>query len=409
MSEMENRTQILRKRCLERKTLIGAWDSDPRLVARSWKNTEDISSWAIRRGMLTHDLLAWTELALDDLELLVGRLAPDCPEWKAERETAREYLSIHAPHIYTPGQSGHCQLDLSRLLAVGVGQLGKEIEQAARGFEGAQQETLQAFLIALTGLQRMAENAAEAAQQAGTSAQGSRRAELVEMAAACRHIAFAPPATFREALQLAYLAILGCQVADRAWLVSPGHLDRILWPFYQADLAAGRITPEMALLLIEGLYVLLNENIPDGLAVSVMVGGRDEQGRDLTNPLSYLCLEALRRTKLVYPTVGICWHPGTPDDLVALAIDLIAQGCPNPAFFGDETIQRGLQLYGVPPQESWNYVNSTCVEITPVGSSNVWVASPYYSTCKILVDEIAAQVQTGQPAETFAVFMDGYH
>ena len=32
----------------------------------------------------------------------------------------------------------------------------------------------------------------------------------------------------------------------------------------------------------------------DGLAVSVMVGGRDAAGNDLTNELSYLSLEALR-------------------------------------------------------------------------------------------------------------------
>ena len=43
------------------------------------------------------------------------------------------------------------------------------------------------------------------------------------------------------------------------------------------------------------------------------------------------------------------------------------------------------------PGESWNYVNSTCVEITPCGSSNVWVASPYYSLPQILLDEIQAQ------------------
>ena len=66
-------------------------------------------------------------------------------------------------------------------------------------------------------------------------------------------------------------------------------------------------------------------------------------------------------------------------------------------------------MYGVPPEESWDYVNSTCVEITPVGASNVWVASPYFSTCGILLDEIAAQVQSrAAGATTYAAFLDGY-
>ncbi len=423
MPLVDNRTLTLRTRCMERKTLIGVWDSDPRLVARSLRSTAEVTPWATRRGMLTRDLLSWTTFALDDLELLVGRLAPDQPEWVEERAAARLYLQEHAPNVFTPGQSGHCQLDLSRLLMLGIDGLHAELSQAMEDSGPQQHIVLHSFLLALEGLQEMVKNAARTADQASAYAnesrrdelaemaagpQGSRRDELAEIAAACWNIAHHPPATFLEALQLSYLAILGCQVADRAGLVSPGHLDRFLWPYYQADLAAGRITPQQGLLLVEALYLLLNENIPDGLAIAIMVGGKDASGNDLTNPLSYLCLEALRRTRLVYPTVGICWHPGTPEELSALAIDLIAQGCPNPAFFGDETIQRGLRMYGVPPEESWDYVNSTCVEITPVGASNVWVASPYFSTCGILLDEITAQVDSGQPAGTYEAFLDGY-
>lgn len=408
MPTSTDRTLTLRERCLERKTCIGIWDSDPRLVMRSLQNVPASLSWTLQRGWLTRDLLAWTSFALDDLELLVGRLAPDQPGWAEERESARAWLSQYAPTVYTPGQSGHCQLDLSRLLGLGIDGLHEEIDSRLASSDTQKREVYQSFRLALEGLQTMVLHAAETAEQAREGAGSTRVAELEEMAAACLRVAHHPPATFREALQLTYLAILGCQVADRAWLVSPGHLDRVLGAYYQADLDAGRTTPEAALELVEALYLLLNENIPDGLAVSVMVGGQDEQGRDQTNSLSYLCLEALRRTRLIYPTVGICWHPITPADLTALAIDLVARGCPNPAFFGDETIQRGLQMYGVPPEESWEYVNSTCVEITPVGSSNVWVASPYFSTCGILVDEIAGQSQTGQVAQTYEAFMERY-
>jgi formate C-acetyltransferase len=124
--------------------------------------------------------------------------------------------------------------------------------------------------------------------------------------------------------------------------------------------------------------------------------------------LSYLCLEALRRTGLVYPTVGVCWHEGTPADLTRLASEIVADGCANPAFFGDETIQRGLRSYGVPAEESGNYINSTCVEITPVSSSNVWVASPYFSTCGILREEVAAQAASDAPVRDFSSFLACY-
>lgn len=200
---------------------------------------------------------------------------------------------------------------------------------------------------------------------------------------------------------------MGIMLGDSVSLVCPGHLDRTLQPFYDRDVAAGVLTRGRALKLLEAFYILINETVPYGLAVAVMVGGRDARGRDVTNDLSYLCLEALRKTRLVYPTVGVCRHTGTPQPLLDLATEIIAEGCPLPTFFGDETIQKGLRYYGMPAEESCNYLNSTCVEISPVGSSNVWVASPYFSTCAILLDEIEAQVGEDE-APTFGSFLEGY-
>lgn len=408
-----NRVTQLKARCLDRKSPTNPrggtipWDGDPRLMARSLEASSHEPSWTTRRGLLTRDLLAGLELEIDDLELMVGRLPADCLQWQQERQQARVDLQEQYPHLFLPGQTGHCQLDVHRLFQSGINGMREDLAAHLACAEGQKHQVYQSFIYALEGLSLFIQNGARAAAQAAACSSAERKVELDAIVSACQRVAHLPPSTFFEALQLYWLVIVGCQFADRAWLVSPGHLDRLLWPYYQADLHAGRITPERALQLIESLYLLINENIPDGLAVAVMVGGRDPDGNDLTNPLSYLCLQALANTKLVYPTVGICWHQGTPADLTSLAIDLIASGLPNPAFFGDETIQRGLQRYGVPPQESWNYINSTCVEITPCGASNVWVASPYFSTCQVLLDEIASQAQ-GRPSASFEEFIASY-
>jgi len=42
--------------------------------------------------------------------------------------------------------------------------------------------------------------------------------------------------------------------------------------------------------------------------------------------------------------------------------------------------------YGVPKDQACNYIHSTCVEITPVAASNVWVASPYTNMPQLLLD-----------------------
>jgi formate C-acetyltransferase len=399
------RVRMLRERCLERRQAAGPWGQWSALTARSLQATEGLSSWQARQGIKTRDRLAWVKLATDDLELLAGRLAPpaeSCTE--AEEAAAREYLRRHPA---APGQTGHCELDRTRLLAKGIDGIADELRGRKVGATPEQAETYESFLQALRGLTTLAENAAATAEATAAGAPEWRREELARTADICRRVAHLPPRSFQEGLQLLWLTDLAVMFGDGVGLVGPGHLDRTLFPLYDEDLRAGRLTRERALLLLESLYLLLNEFIPRGLAIPVMVGGRDAAGRDVTNDLSYLCLEALRRTKLAYPTVGICWHEDTPQSLTDLAVDLIGRGHSTPAFFGDETIQRGLRRYGAPPGQACAYINSTCVEITPSGASNVWVASPYFSLCKTLTDEIQAQAEDG-PALDYESFTGRY-
>ena len=400
------RIDLLRRRLLERKDpeAVRRLLRNPVVSARSLRASEGTRSWQLRRGMLTRDRLSSVVFAVDDLELLAGRLDLAHREGgPPEIEEAERYLERYP---LPPGQTGHCELHLDPVMERGIDGLSGEIRSRMKKASGEEADAYQSFLYALEGLSRMIENAAEAAETAIPEAPPGRRAELEAIAASCRRVAHAPPESFRDAIQLLWLVIFGVMHGECVGLVVPGHLDRTLRPFFDRDREDGTITEEEALLLIESLYLLINEYVADGLAMSVMVGGRDADGNDLTHRLSYLCLEALRRTALIYPTVGICWHEGTPSELIELAVELIASGNANPAFFGDETIQRGLRRLGVPGEESCRYVNSTCVEITPSGSSNVWVASPYYNTCQLLLDEIAAGAQA--PPADFGEFLARY-
>lgn len=401
-----SRVETLRRRCRERKRQ--AWTDTALIDHRSFVESQGLESHALRIGLRTRKRLRQFRFDLDDQELLVGRPAPRPADLDEELLAQARQTLAGLAYARTPGQAGHCELDRSLVLERGIeGALRLVEEKRDQAADADQRDTFQSFVYALEGLQGFVLRALERVEESLAGAEPERGLELEEMARVCRKIASQPPETFHEALQLTWLVDMAVAYADNAYLVSPGHLDRTLGAYYQRDLDAGRITREDALLLVESFYLLINEFVADGLAVAVMVGGVDAQGRDLTNELSYLCLEALRRTKLVYPTVGICWTPQTPPGLSALAVELISQGYTTPAFFNDGTIQKGLQSYGVPPSESWNYVNSTCVEITPVGASNVWVASPYFPVCQYLLDEIAAAAD-GQGAAGFEEFLQRY-
>lgn len=397
----DQRISILRRRCLRRKPqrMYGSYVAK----AESLQQTAGMGTWQLRGGLRVRHMLQSLPLEIDDLELLAGRVA------HADRDRDGDQVSLAHKYLADfpcPGQTGHCELDLAPIFERGIDGLTARITALGASATGEKADTYQSFIYALEGLTILIDHAAAVAEAAMPSATASRRAELQQIADSCHRIAHQPPRSFREAIQLVWLVGLAVMEGELVALVVPGHLDRILWPYYQADLRAGTLTQSTALLLIESLYVLNNEQVPDGLAMSVMVGGRDETGADLTNDLSYLCLEAIRRTAMIYPTVGICWHEATPQKLTDLAIDLVTAGYATPAFFADRTIQRGLADLGVPSADRCSYINSTCVEITPVGASNVWVASPYFNVCGLLSDEIAAQAAS--PSPSFDVFADRY-
>lgn len=356
---MNYREQILNHQ-RERKNC--EWDLDSHLVpwARTWRETAG-QPLAERWAAVGAARLADLRFLHDPSEPLIGRVQA-LPHDAAEIASARAYLEKEG--LWTPGQTGHAEPFYDELFHLGLEKLR---ERAA---------SMPACAKAAAGISAMIELAAECAA-------------TQEIADLCRRIARRPPETFQEAIQLIWFVMLAIQSGDRAVLVGPGRLDRRLIRFYEADLAAGRLSRQQALELIETLYFFINDYCGRGLAYAVMIGGRTPEGNDATNELSFLCLEALRRTRLVYPSVGLCQHADTPDSLKRLAVELICDGFSNVAVFNDELIRGSLVARGVPPAEAVEYINSTCVEITPCGSSNVYVASPYFPLGTILLEYLA--------------------
>ena len=320
-------------------------------------------------------------------EPLIGRPLPNAAQPDSLRQEAEAYIAAH-PFFNAPGQNGHAEPYYGELFSVGIDGIAARIrglkEECAGDAEKA--ATYESFLVALDGFSGMVAHAGEDAAKAGRS----------DLADACARIAHEPPRTFLEAIQLTFLLMFAIQYGDRAMLVGPGRLDFNLGPFYAADLAAGRITRDEARAMVAGLYLLINATCDSGLAYGLMLGG------ECVNDLSYIALEALRLSRLPYPSVGIRVNDSVPRDLKRLAIDVQSEGVPNPSFFNDRVIRAGLESYGVPPEESASYINSTCVEITPAGSSNVYVACPYYNLCGCLLEAMR-----GEPA-TFDALFDSF-
>ena len=217
-----------------------------------------------------------------------------------------------------------------------------------------------------------------------------RKAELLKIAEICKKVPANPAGNFYEAVQSVHFITHSVTFNPLRMYAHQqfqlGHPDRYLLPYYQKDLESGAITKEFAQLLIDCLAIQINLRVPNGLSSGYMVGGRDINGNIVQNDLTLMCMQAIDDVRLVYPSVGLCWTEGMDQKYLEKACEILSHGRSHPAIFNDDVITKGLKYYGVPEEQAHNYIHSTCVEITPVAASNVWVASPYTNMAQLLLD-----------------------
>ncbi len=383
---------------------------EPELLwARSWLASSSEPWHIVRRGRAIAEVLRGLTPYIGEDELLVGNFSPRplTPEEEAELEHWRTDVSRAASPVY--GQRAHMAIDYEKLLRLGLKGLREQIENYRSRLELTRPEDLErdafyrACLLTLDGLRDLAYKYADEAERlARLCPDPGRKAELQKIAAICRRVPEEPAETFYEALQAVHFVTFALCAGQQMLLFQLGRPDRYLWPYYRRDLEAGRITPEQAQELIDCLCLMLCLYTPRGLAVGFMIGGRDGTGRDVSNDLTRLFLESIPHTRLSYPGIGLCWNEDTPSEITERACELLAQGLTHPAIFNDEAITQGMLAAGLPPDEACLYQHSTCVELTPIASSNVYVASPYINLLQLLHDLIGVapiEEGTGRPRE----------
>ena len=309
-----------------------------------------------------------------------------------------------APFIPTEiGGIGHMLLNYEQILGQGLEWFAQKAENkrqvTARGEQGntppaqgglqsASHLTFQAVdfyqavSIACRAVVRFAQRyAAEAERLAALEPDPGRAGELMQIAQVCRRVPAQPARTLHEALQAMQFVLVAAQIEDYESAFSIGRLDQLLWPYYQSDLNAGRLAEEQALELLQCFYIKISHSIPlfdadvslafAGMTafVNAIVGGVDAHGRDATNPLSYLAVEAMRRVNTQQPNFGVRLHAATPPEFVAAVTQAMADGLQNVQFFNDEAIIPALAQRGIPLQQARSYGIIGCVEPAVPGVS----------------------------------------
>jgi formate C-acetyltransferase len=287
--------------------------------------------------------------------------------FRAAREWHPELLRHGLAHPHGQVQ-GHTLPDHGVLLAAGIGGLRARIAaRQAAPCTAAQADQLRAMDRCLEGLARHARGGAEAARQAAASAtDAGARARFAEAAANAEAVAEAPPATFPQALQLLLFSNFADCMDTPGDAASFGRIDQLLRPFYDADLAAGRLTREAAFEWVAQFIALRWAVQPSN---NLTVGGVDPEGADATHDLSYLFLEAMEATELVVD-LSVRLHRGSPPAFVDAVARCVRRGFGRPSVYSDDVAIPALLAKGVAPEDARDYAPLGCVEIMIPGRTS---------------------------------------
>jgi trans-4-hydroxy-L-proline dehydratase len=280
---------------------------------------------------------------------------------------------------------GHLIPDYPQVLQRGWQAIQAEADAIAAdgGQPAAKRDLARAISICAEGVRTFGERYAhEAERLASREADPARREELEQIAAICRTVPWEPARTFPEALQSLWLTHILLLIAESypGPGVSPGRIDQYLWPYYQADLEAGRLSRDQAREWLQCLWIKhnyaydyqgwvgTNQGINASFGQLITLGGIDEQGRDASNDLTYLILDVIEEMNLLEPKPNVRLHTGTPNRLLDRVVDMVAgaQGSPFLLNF-DEKSMAGLRWQGLPEADLWDYAPVGCLENTLQG------------------------------------------
>ena len=280
----------------------------------------------------------------------------------------------------------HSVRDYPKLLRIGLRGVLDEIQESCNGLASAdpdyasRYESLEAMRLCVEAGIHLAERYAKAYAAAAGSAPPEQRKRFLAIAEACRQAPAGPARTFRQAVQSLWIAHTITCVEDNINANSIGRIDRMLHPFYEADLAAGRITRDEAAELLAALWIKL---YLDYDVQQASIGGLTPDGKDATNELTCLCLEITDALDFIR-CLSVRVHSETPVELLEQALRIVAKGGGVPFFFNDEAVIPALREKGVPVEEARDYAVIGCVEITIPGKAFPHAVSHQFNLAKCL-------------------------
>jgi pyruvate formate-lyase/glycerol dehydratase family glycyl radical enzyme len=376
------------------------------------------------KTILKECLKFWQDKSVD---FIAEGLMPE----KAKKAIAHGMITVGG----TGTAIGNIALDYPKVLDKGLDGIIQEIDRKIADFKAVRIKDVdrlnfwQASKIACRAVIDFAKRYAQLARkQAHQENDPEWKQELEIMADILERIPAGPAQTFREALQAIWLVYVAVHIESDPHAILLGRFDQYMYRFYQNDIEKGRITDEEVKDLLACLWIkctsmikLRDEASSKAFAgfplfQNITAGGQTPSGKDATNELSYLMLDAAELAQTSQPSIGLRYHPKIPDKLMLRAAQVIRTGIGYPAIMNDDVIIPKHLLRGATMAEARDYCTN-CVETDVPGKTDSRAHSGYvnFPKCLLLALNDGKDLETGARIgpetgrfDTFKEFKDFY-
>lgn len=369
--------------------------------------------------------------------------------WKGKTtsELATSYMAPEAQkaiehNIFTPGNYfyngvGHVTVNYGKVLAVGyegiIEEAKAELASCRPGDANYAKKSrfLEAVIISCEAVIEYANRyAALANELAASCGDAARREELLTIARNCSRVPAKGAQSFWEACQSFWFVQQLLQLESSGHSISPGRFDQYMYPYYEKDVQLGRVTRKFAQELMDCIWVKLNDlnkcrdaASAEGFAgyslfQNLIAGGQDVEGKDATNDLSFMCINASMHVLLPQPSFSVRVWNGSPHEFLIRAAELTRTGVGLPAYYNDEVIIPSLMNRGLTLADARDYNIIGCVEPQKAGKTEGWHDAAFFNMCRPLElvfsngvdkgEQISIKTGEVENFKTFEEFYDAY-
>ena len=399
--ETESEPYVIRRAKALSKVLKGMTihiDKEELIVGRSTSK---------QRGAILIPEVQW-EWYLNEMEMLSTRSWDRClpipeedkakmkeflPYWKGKSlydkwhaAVPEEVMKTHWNSLYITNSGclsgvhlAHVGVDYEKVLTIGLNGIKKQVDAELEQLDFGEMKSLEKFhflkavKITMDAAIAFAERyAALARSLAQKETEPQRKIELGKIAEICSWVPANPARSFHEALQAIWFILIILRIEGLGPGITLGRPDQYLYPFFQRDLAEGKITRDearqllaMLLIKINDLAILMSTEFVEQLAgfptlTNITIGGVTKEGKNAVNELSYLFLEAELDVGLTVEEFIIRVNKNNPDTFLMKACEVAKSLKGKLKFISDDTTIQQFLAKGMPVEYARDYIVAGC-------------------------------------------------